>query len=137
MSLFLRSQLDHFGGRQKHNLDCIAMKHKPILRILLIAQTIFLLCYTFFAFRNEGARLFTQFYSTVLNGGWNGQFNLDFSCYLVLSGIWLMWRNKFSAVSVALGIIVSILGIIAFAPYILFLLVREKGELKRLLVGDR
>jgi hypothetical protein len=48
-----------------------------------------------------------------------------------------MWRNKFSAKSIAIGFIAMILGIIAFAPYLLFLLIKENGNLKKVLLGDR
>jgi hypothetical protein len=113
------------------------MKKQPVLALLLIVQTLGLGIYTFLAFRNEGADLFQVFLSDITALGWNGQFNLDFSCYLTLSGLWIMWRNKFSVTSVLFGLAAAILGIIAFAPYLLLLLVRENGDLKKILVGSR
>jgi len=68
---------------------------------------------------------------------WSGQFNLDFLCYLALSGLWIMWRNKFSGKSILVGTVAMILGIVFFAPYLLWLMNKEKGDLKRVLVGDR
>ncbi len=113
------------------------MDKKLWLRILLISQTVALLVYTFFAFQNEGANLFQVFISNITSLTWNGQFNLDFSCYLALSGLWIMWRNKFSSSSVLFGMTAMVLGIIVFAPYILYLLKTENGDLKKTLIGER
>lgn len=113
------------------------MENKNFLKTLLIAQTSLLLIYTFLAFKNEGANLFGVFLDNIQALNWNGQFNLDFACYLTLSGLWIMWRNKFSVSSIVFGLVAMILGIIVFAPYILSLLIREKGNLKSVLIGAR
>lgn len=113
------------------------MNKKLLLSILLVSQTVALLVYTFFAFQNEGANLFQVFITSITSLTWNGQFNLDFSCYLMLSGLWIMWRKNFTASSVLFGLAAMILGIIVFAPYILYLLSKENGDLKKVLVGDR
>ncbi|MCX6317153.1 MAG: hypothetical protein NTW29_07670 [Bacteroidetes bacterium] len=113
------------------------MKRLLFLKVLLILQTLAMLTYTFIALKQEGASLFYVFLSNIQELSWNGQFNLDFSCYLLLSGIWIMWRNKFAAPYILFGIVAAIAGIIVFAPYLLWLLVAEKGNLKRVLMGDR
>jgi len=113
------------------------MDKKLLLRILLFSQTVALLAYTFFAFQNEGANLFQVFISNISSMTWNGQFNLDFSCYLTLSGLWIMWRNKFNSISVLMGLAAMILGIIVFAPYLLYLLKTENGDLQKILIGHR
>lgn len=113
------------------------MDKKLLLRILLISQTVALLIYTFFAFQNEGANLFQVFISNITSLTWNGQFNLDFSCYLALSGLWIMWRNKFNLRYVLFGLAAMILGIILFAPYVLYLLSTENGDIKKTLIGER
>lgn len=113
------------------------MKNLNLLKALLITQTIAVLIYTFSAYQKEGATLFGIFISNLQSFHWNGQFNLDFSCYLVLSGLWTMWRNKFSAASIAVGSMAMVVGILLFAPYILFLLTKEKGDLKKVLTGER
>jgi hypothetical protein len=48
-----------------------------------------------------------------------------------------MWRNKFSISSIIFAVIATIIGIIVFAPYLLYLLTKEKGDLKKVLLGDR
>ncbi|CAN5810072.1 hypothetical protein BH11PSE8_BH11PSE8_33710 [soil metagenome] len=34
---------------------------------------------------------------------WRGQFNVDFTCLLLLSGLWLAWRHRRSSVGIVLG----------------------------------
>jgi hypothetical protein len=113
------------------------MSNNNLFKILLIVQTIGLLAYTFFAFQTEGADLFSVFTNNVLSLNWSGQFNLDFLCYLTLSGFWIMWRNKFTIKSVLLGLVAMVLGIVMFAPYLLWLTNKENGDIKRVLIGDR
>jgi hypothetical protein len=113
------------------------MNNSNLLKTLLVAQTIALLVYTFLAFHSEGAMLFQIFTTNITALNWNGQFNLDFSCYLTLSGLWIMWRDKFNVNSILIAIVAMILGIIVFAPYVFYVLTKEKGDLKKTLIGER
>jgi hypothetical protein len=113
------------------------MNTNGLFKTLLIVQTIGLLIYTLFAFQTEGADLFSVFTHNVLSLNWSGQFNLDFLCYLALSGFWIMWRNKFTTKSIILGLLAMVLGILMFAPYLLWLTNRENGNIKRVLIGGR
>lgn len=113
------------------------MGNNGLFKTLLIVQTIGLLIYTFYAFQSEGADLFGVFAKNVLSLNWSGQFNLDFLCYLTLSGFWIMWRNKFKTNSIFLGLVAMVLGIVMFAPYLIWLTTKENGNIKRVLVGDR
>ncbi|MCU0440847.1 MAG: hypothetical protein MUE96_00470 [Bacteroidia bacterium] len=113
------------------------MKHTYFFKTLLIAQTLLVLIYTIFAFTNEGANLFAIFIANIKELNWNGQFNLDFASYLSLSGLWIMWRNNFSISAIILAILAAIVGIIVFAPYLLYLLIKVDGNIPKLLVGDR
>lgn len=107
------------------------------LQLILIAQAFGVLCYTFLVVKDYGWGLFDIFLGNIFQLNWDGQFNLDFSCYLLLSGCWIAWRNQFSMASIFVGAIAAIVGIIVFAPYILFLVMTEKGDLKKVLVGKR
>lgn len=113
------------------------MKNQLLLKSLLWAQTLLLLVYTIWAFNNEGPNLFAVFLANIQSLNWSGQFNLDFGCYLFLSGLWIMWRNQFTTPSIVFGVIAAILGIVVFAPYLLVLLAREKGDLRKVLIGNR
>lgn len=64
-----------------------------------------------------------------------GQFNLDFSCLLVFSGLRLAWRNHFSPAGIALGLLGSVGGTLVLAPYLLFASLQAKGDVRVLLLG--
>ncbi|MDX2130364.1 MAG: hypothetical protein SFU91_15115 [Chloroherpetonaceae bacterium] len=113
------------------------MNKASLLRIILILQIVSVSIYTIIAGSNEGWDLFSVFFGNIKVMGWNGQFNLDFSTYLLLSGLWIMWRNNFSISSIAFGFAAMVLGIIAFAGYVLYLSYVEKGDVKKILVGER
>ena len=112
------------------------MNNKNVFKALLVVQTLALLAYTFIAFQKEDASLFIVALNNIKSLTWSGQFNLDFSCYLLLSGLWIMWRKKFKTTFIIIGFAAMILGIIFFAPYLLYLMAKENGDLKKVLVGD-
>jgi len=103
----------------------------------LIIQTIVLLIYTALAIINDGGNFLLRAQEFVFSLKWIGQFTLDFNAYLMLSAIWIAWRNKFSGLSILFALTAMILGIIVFAPYLLYLLSKEKGDLERVLIGNR
>ncbi|WP_143883845.1 hypothetical protein [Chryseobacterium binzhouense] len=113
------------------------MNNSNFLKVLLAVQALAVLVYTILVFQKEGADLFSVFFSNVKSVNWSGQFNLDFMSYLTLSGLWVMWRNHFSGKSIVIGLAAMILGIVFFAPYVLVLLMQEKGDLKKVLVDNR
>lgn len=108
-----------------------------LLKIILVSQTVGLLIYTFIAMQNDGLNFLEKAQEFATSMQWIGQFSLDFSCYLLLSGLWIIWRNELSTSSIIFAVIAMILGIIVFAPYLLFLLNKEKGDLIKVLVGSR
>lgn len=108
-----------------------------LFRILLAIQTIGLLVYTYWAIQQEGSNWLRIAISNVQSFSWSGQFNLDFLCYLTLSGLWIMWRDKFSGKSILIGVVAMLLGILFFAPYLLWLLGKARGDMKYVMVGDR
>lgn len=112
------------------------MKNQNLFKALLMVQTIVVLGYTILAFKSEGANLLDVFLTNIKSLNWNGQFNLDFSCYLTLSGLWIVWRNQYSFSSILIALFAATIGIIFFAPYLIYLLIIEKGDLKKVLVGN-
>ena len=66
---------------------------------------------------------------------WPGQFNFDFMCFLILSGLWLAWRHHFSLRGLALGVLGFFGGKMVFAPYLLFASFKANGDIKKLLLG--
>lgn len=107
-----------------------------LLAAVLTAQTLLLLVYTYFAVTNEGWNLVAYLLEHVRNLGWAGQFNLDFACYLLLSALWVLWRFNYRTKAWPLALLAMVGGILFFAPYLLFLLQRHKGDLKAVLLGE-
>lgn len=94
--------------------------------LLLALQALTVLGYTVFAIQTDGPNLVAVFIDNVNALGWSGQFNLDFACYLVLSGLWIMHRGKFKPGSIATGLVAMVLGIVFFAPYLMLELAKRK-----------
>lgn len=114
------------------------MKNKQFaIQALLIVQTLTLLLYTAIAIQNDGFNFIERFQAFAFSMKWIGQFVLDFQCYLILSAIWIAWRNRFTTKSILFAIVAMILGIIVFAPYLIYLIQKEKGDMVRVLIGNR
>ncbi len=107
----------------------------PQLRLLLIVFTVVIIAFTLAAAANEGLNLLPHFIDPILALTWQGQFNVDFATYLILSGVWMAWRGGFTAGSIALGVLAPSLGILFFAPYLIYLIGTSSGDPKRLLLG--
>ena len=114
------------------------MKNKQYaLQALLIVQTIGLLIYTVITIQNDGFNFLERYQEFAFSMKWMGQFALDFQCYLILSAVWIAWRNRFTTKSIIFAIIAMILGIIVFAPYLLYLIHKENGDISKVLIGYR
>lgn len=114
-----------------------SFRSQVLLKTILVIQILLLLIATAAAVRQQGWNLFSIFIENIKAMNWNGQFNLDFSCYLMLSGLWIMWRNRFAPAAIIGGAFAMVAGILAFAPYLLYLTIRHKGNLQKVLLGSR
>jgi hypothetical protein len=104
-------------------------------RLLLIVFTLVIVAVTIAAISNEGLNLLPHFVQPILSLTWQGQFNLDFATYLILSGVWMAWRGGFTGSSIALGILAPPLGILFLAPYLIYLIGKTGGDARKLLLG--
>ena len=105
------------------------------LRRLLIAMTGVIVVLTLVVVVQEGPNLLPAFLGPILGLTWQGLFNADFACYLVLSGVWMAWRGGFTRASIALGILAPPLGVLFFAPYLIYLMGQAGGDPKGVLLG--
>jgi hypothetical protein len=104
-------------------------------RILLIIMFPCIVGYTAIVAVNHGWNLFPVFFGDMAAMTWAGQFNVDFTCFLALSGLWLAWRHHFSPGGLALGVLGFFGGIMVLAPYLFFASFKAKGDMKVLLLG--
>jgi len=84
---------------------------------------------------NHGWNLLPIFFGDMASLTWPGQFNLDFMCFLLLSGLWLAWRHHFSPGGVLLALAGVFGGIMLLAPYLLLASYKAEGDIKVLLLG--
>ncbi|MBU1567046.1 MAG: hypothetical protein KJ630_15660 [Proteobacteria bacterium] len=104
-------------------------------RILLVIMISGILGYTSIVGINHGWNLFPVFFGDIAAMTWSGQFNLDFTCLLTFSGLWLAWRHHFSVGGLLLGLLGAVGGTMVLAPYLLFVSVKANGNTKEILMG--
>jgi hypothetical protein len=104
-------------------------------RSLLVFFFLSIAGYTGVVVWNHGLDLFSVFFGDMARLGWPGQFNLDFTCMLALSALWVSWRHRFTAVGVLLGLFAFLGGIMFLSVYLLVESFRTKGEIASLLLG--
>ncbi len=107
------------------------------LKVFFVFQFVAIVAYTLHVGFNSGWDLPSVFFGDLFSLNWSGQFNFDFLNYLILSGIWVAWRHKFSLSGIILGVVASIFGIMFFAPYLLYLFVKSKDNIKEILLGNQ
>ncbi|MEM7184162.1 MAG: hypothetical protein AAF518_24905 [Spirochaetota bacterium] len=106
-----------------------------LFRSLLVFMTISIFIITGIVGLNHGWNLVAVFFGDMFALTWPGQFNFDFMCFLMLSGLWVSWRKQFSFMGIILGIIAVFGGIMFLAPYLLLESFKTNGDIKALLLG--
>lgn len=106
------------------------------LKLVLIIMFAVVSFYTFRVANSDGINLFSIFFSDIQAVSWPGQFNLDFLCILLLTGLWVAWRHEFSSLGIALGLAATVGGIVFLSVYLLVTIARSKDDVYRLLLGD-
>lgn len=104
-------------------------------RILLAAIFVAIAAYTAIVIANHGMGLLPIFFGDMATMTWPGQFNLDFLCMLTLSGLWVAWRNEFSPVGIALGLLAFFGGAFFLSAYLLVLTART-SDVRVVLLGS-
>ncbi len=107
-----------------------------LFRLFLAACLIAILGYTSVTIANHGWNLFPDFLGDLARMAWPGQFNLDFTTFLALSGIWVAWRHQFSASGLILALIAFFGGMLFLSAYLLIHSLRTNGDSKALLLGE-
>lgn len=104
-------------------------------RALLVIMLAVVLIYTALVAFDHGLNLVPEFFGAMAAMTWQGQFNIDFSMFLVLSALWTAWRGGFSGGSILLGAVAGFFGIVFLTSYLFYLHRREKGEMGAVLLG--
>lgn len=104
-------------------------------RTFLVVVFLVIVGYTLAVIADHGLNLLPVFFGDMTKMQWPGQFNLDFMCMLLLSGLWVSWRHQFSAAGVILGLVAVFGGALFLSAYLLVESLRAKGDSRTLLLG--
>ncbi len=104
-------------------------------RFFLVAVFATVIFYTFIVGSNHGWNIFSPFFGDIAAMNWAGQFNLDFSFFLIFTGLWMAWRNQFNASGIAMGLFTLVAGIPFVSAYLFVLSLKPNVGIKELLIG--
>lgn len=108
-----------------------------LFRLFLLTCLVVIVGYTSVTVANHGLGLLPVFFGDMAKMAWPGQFNLDFFCFLLLSGLWVAWRNDFRPLGLVLAIVAVFGGMPFLSIYLLLTLRAAGGDMSRVLLGDR
>ena len=123
------------------NIDILIYKKKgdikmKAFRLFLVVAFVMELVYTIIAGSNEGWNIFPLIIESITSFTWLGQFNLDFSFYLVISSLWIFWRYNLSLKGLVLACFGLVGGILFLAPFLFVISFKGNGSVKELLLGE-
>lgn len=106
-----------------------------ILRFILAGIFVAIAAYTAVVVNEHGMNLIPIFFGDIARMEWPGQFNFDFLCFLILSGLWVSWRHQFSGKGIILGVFAFFGGAFFLSGYLLVESYRGKGSIDYLMLG--
>lgn len=106
-------------------------------RFFLAAIGLTILFYTLPVVAHHGMDLLPVFFGDIAKMEWPGQFNVDFSSFLLMTMLWVAWRNGFSVPGLMLALLVPVGGGMFTSFYVLFLTFSLKGDITALLLGTK
>ena len=109
--------------------------HLNTFRIFIAVLFLAIVIYTVVVIANHGLGLFPIFFGDIAKMTWPGQFNFDFLGFLLMSGLWMAWRNQFSGPGLLLGVLAVFGGIPLLSAYLFWLSFRVDG-FAELMLGE-
>lgn len=106
---------------------------RAFLAVLLAAIVI----YTLLVGAEHGWNLVPPFFLEIREMTWQGQFNFDFFCFLLLSALWCAWRNDFSLLGWGLAVLGLTGGMLFLSIYLLILSFQTNGNIREMMLGER
>jgi hypothetical protein len=106
-----------------------------LFRLFLLGCLFAITGYTAVTMVNHGADLVPVFFGDIAEMAWPGQFNLDFSCFLLLSGMWVAWRHQFAAIGLLLAPVAIFGGMMFLSVYLLVISYTTGGDIRAILLG--
>lgn len=108
-----------------------------MFRLFLAACLLTIIGYTAMTIANHGWDLMPIFFGDVAKMAWPGQFNVDFSTFLLLSGLWVSWRHGFSIAGLVLAPVAAFGGMLFLSAYLLIATFRTNGDIVAVMLGEK
>jgi hypothetical protein len=105
-------------------------------RFFLIVVFATVIAYTFNVGNTHGWSFLSLFFNDIKTMNWAGQFNVDFSFFLIFTGLWIAWRNKFNVTGIGLGLFTLVGGIPFVCVYLFVLSLKDNTTIKEMLIGE-
>jgi hypothetical protein len=106
-----------------------------ILRYSLVLSTIIIYLFTVIAIKGYGFNWPAIAISDLVSLNWRSQFDIDFLIHLLLLATWVVWREGATARAYLYGFLSVVLGGMFSFPYILYISIKAKGDVKTMLLG--
>jgi hypothetical protein len=106
-----------------------------LFRLYIVVALVSLTVYTLIVTSRHGWDLLPIFFSNIVDMSWSGQFNFDFTLFLILSGIWVAWRHQFSVFGVCLGVVAIFGGMMFLGSYLLYVSFQSGGDIRTMMLG--
>lgn len=107
------------------------------LRIFLLASTVSIYLFTYFALSESGINWPAVAIGDILALNWRSQFDIDLVIHLLLLATWISWREGFSLKGHVFGVLSIVMGGMFSFPYLIYATYAAKGDPKAVLLGDR
>lgn len=107
-----------------------------LFRLFLATCLTVIVGYTLVTISNHGLNLLPVFFGDMAEMAWPGQFNLDFFCFLLLSGLWVAWRHHFSPAGLGLALVAVFGGMPFLSTYLLVTSFRSGGDIRVMMLGE-
>ena len=107
-------------------------------RLLMVAVIVAVGAYTVPVLIDHGLTLYGIFFGDIAAMGWPGQFNVDFLAMLVMSAVYVGWREGAVDGHVGRGLVLGLLAFNLGAPFLAgYLLWKSRGRtrVREVLVG--
>lgn len=106
-------------------------------RVFLLVMFVAIAAFTAITTVNHGIDVLPIFFGDMMQMTWPGQFNFDFSCFLIMSGLWVSWRHNFTIGGTLLGIVATFGGALFLSLYLLVQTFLHDGDSAALMLGSK
>ena len=104
-------------------------------RTLLLVVWLIVVYFTVRAIESEGLAVAADVFSSDMSAlNWRSQFNIDLISHMLLAGVWVAWRHRFSVSGILLGLL-CINGGLFTLLYVLAISLIHKGDVTKILMG--